>query len=85
MKYFIALDLFVIVNSKALCNNAGKDAFYNSFVKKWYEKIIHFTLTFLVIARKYGKMCEVLEPQDNLEEYLMTKELLNGIFGTAPS
>ena len=40
---------------------------------------------FLVIARKYGDMCEVLEPQDNLEEYLMTKELLNGIFGTVPS
>ena len=85
MKYFIVLDLFVIVNSKALCSNAGKDAFYNGFVKKWYRKIIHFRLKFLVIARKYGKMCEVLEPQDNLEQYLMTKDLLNGIFGTVPS
>ena len=42
-------------------------------------------VAFIVIARKYGDMCEVLEPQDNLEEYLMTKELLNGIFGTVPS
>lgn len=39
MKYFIALDLFVIVNSKALCNNAGKDAFYNGFVKNYYNGI----------------------------------------------
>ena len=83
MKYFIALDLFVLVYSKALCSNAGKmqeDACLNSMVKsskkKWW---------ILVIARKYGEMCEVLEPQDNLEAYLMTKELLNGIFGTVPS
>ena len=77
MKYFIAIDLFVIVYSKALCSNAGEDACFTW--ENWCNRKI------LVIARKYGDMCEVLEPQDNLEEYLMTKELLNGIFGTVPS
>ena len=38
-----------------------------------------------MIARKYGDMCETLEPQDDLEAYLATKELLRGIFGTVPN
>ena len=38
MKYFLALDLFVIVHSKVLCSNAGKKHVKKMHLKRRIKK-----------------------------------------------